>query len=1009
MDARNPVARAFFPFALLAGASFALAAQEEQEVLVTEGTNFAVTAAPEEGPLFLDLQGTLWRMPRAGGEAEALTDGYGDDRIPHLHPDGSRLVFQSFRSGTWDIWMLPAGGGEAERLTTGPYDDREPVFSPDGERIAFSSDRSGSYDIWVLEIESGTLTPLTTSIGNEYWPAWTPDGGLVFVSEPEGGEAELRHLPAEGGDSRPVPGSAGAVVAPAVSPDGSRVAFRRLRREELTLMGSHFDLGIGAEWVVASLREESEEEPRVLEGAGADIFPFRPVWLDEQTLLYSGDGGIQRLGPEGEVETVAFSARLGVVRPPTPKGKVRTGMPGRQPVHGIIRPTLSPDGTRVLYAALGDLWVAPLDGSEAPLPLTRDSFLDTDPVWLPDGSGVIFASDRRGTMDLWEKSVDSAPGAGLVQITSGLGAEVSPALSPDGERVAWLDEAGNLWVGPRDADEAAVSDEQALYRARRGAGMPSWSADGATIAVAALSPFSTRFREGWNRIALVAADSGETRLLGLEGSIGSRESDGPVFSPDGRAFALAFDGGLAVVPFDGSDSLGEPRRIFEGPVDFLSWAPDGGSLLALSGADLVRIHADGGGFETIPLRHEYSAQMPSGSILFQNVGVLDVDAGEVRPAQDVLVDAGRIVSVNPTGETPAEDMRVVPGEGATLIPGLIEMHTHPAGSAFGNRFGRVHLAYGVTTVRITAGHTYRTLEERESILAGRRVGPRVFLTGSVLDGDRIYYPGAIASRSERAVDSILQLAEALDFDVLKTYVRLDDQTQAEAIRRARRIGAFVTSHELYPAVRSGIHGIEHIKGTSRRGFSPKVSDLGYSYGDVRSLIVESGAFWVPTLLIYGGWDLALARDAEAIRADRRMAVFPPWIPRGIPDGEGMDETSRLRLMEPMWSTVHAAWREGARVIMGTDTPIIPYGIGLVLEVEQFSEAGPGPAAAIRASTRLAAEALGLEDELGAIQPGMLADLVLLDGDPLEDIRNLRKVRAVMWNGRLATLDQLLGF
>ena len=203
------------------------------------------------------------------------------------------------------------------------------------------------------------------------------------------------------------------------------------------------------------------------------------------------------------------------------------------------------------------------------------------------------------------------------------------------------------------------------------------------------------------------------------------------------------------------------------------------------------------------------------------MAVLDIESGETLPGREVLVEAGRIVSVAPAGEPPDDGVRVVRGQGATLIPGLIEMHTHPMGPAFGNRFGRTHLAYGVTSVRIPAAATYRVLEERESILAGRRVGPRVFLTGTTLDGSRIYYPGAAALASERARDAVLHLARELDYDLVKTYVRLDDESQREAIRRAHRFGAFVTSHELYPAVRYGVDGIEHLKGTSRRGFSPR--------------------------------------------------------------------------------------------------------------------------------------------------------------------------------------------
>ena len=175
--------------ALLIGAgSVAAGAQEagERMVRVTEGTNFAVAASPDGEQLVMDLQGTLWLLPMAGGPAEALTDGLGDDRLPDFHPGGGRVTYQSFRSGTWDIWQL-ALGGAPEQLTESEFDDREPAWSPDGARIAFSSDRAGSYDIWILDVATGEVTPATSSLGNESQPAWTPDGdGVVFVATPEG-------------------------------------------------------------------------------------------------------------------------------------------------------------------------------------------------------------------------------------------------------------------------------------------------------------------------------------------------------------------------------------------------------------------------------------------------------------------------------------------------------------------------------------------------------------------------------------------------------------------------------------------------------------------------------------------------------------------------------------------------------------------------------------------------------------------------------------------------------
>ena len=1016
----------------------------ERAVVVTEGTNFAVAVSPDGEQLVMDLQGTLWLLPAAGGSAEALTDGLGDDRLPDFHPEGGRVTYQSFRGGTWDIWQL-ALGGEPEQLTDSEFDDREPAWSSDGGRIAFSSDRGGSYDVWILDVATGEVTPVTSSLGNESQPAWTPDGGsLVFVATPEGEvDGAVRRLSLEpGAVPVVVPGSEGNVAAPAVSPDGSQVVFRRLEYEGLTLMGSRFDIGTASEWVLAPLAavaegsdDSGEDEgaaPRALAGAGEDLFPFRPQWLDDGTLLYTADGGIRRLGvglpPDGPeagedaaavAERVPMAAELFVRRPPERRGRIRTESDEDLPVRGIIRPSVSPDGTRLLYAALGDIWTAPLDGSEAPLPLTRDTWLDTDPVWLPDGASVLFASDRGGTMDIWEKRLGSGPGAGLAQLTARLGAEVSPAVTRDGSRIAWLDERGNLHVTSRDLDTGpdGAQEDAAIYSARRGAGMPSWSPDGETIALASLVPYSSRYREGRNRIALVAASTGETRFLDEPAaSFGTRDSDGPVFSPDGSRLAFALGGGLAILRLDAAGApAGPPETVFEGPVDFPSWTPDGTAIVAVSGAELLRIEADGSGSETIRLRHEFPLAPASGTLLIHDVGVLDVEAGEVLPGQDVLIEAGRIASVTPAGEPPPEELRVVNGEGATLIPGLIEMHTHPMSPAFGNRFGRAHLAYGVTSVRVPAAATYRIVEERESILAGLRVGPRIFLTGATLDGSRIYYPGAAALSSAQERDVVLRLARELDYDVVKTYVRLDDEAQRDAIRRAQRFGAFVTSHELYPAVRYGVNGLEHVKGTSRRGFSPKMTDLGRSYRDVRRLIAESGVFFTPTMLIYGGWDLALAREPDLVSSDRRIRAFPAWLAAPLtearePEGDREEQIARnLALMHPMWETVAAIAEAGGRIVAGTDTPIVPYGLGFIVEIEQLSEAGLGPAGALQAATVTAAEALGLTGELGIVAPGALADLVLLEGNPLEDIANLRQVRAVIANGRLATLEQLLGF
>src|SRR5438093_10817657 len=140
---------------VLVACAFTLSAQQgarSVHVTLHEGTSMAAALSPDRRTIALDLLGTLWTMPAAGGAAKPLTDISLDARQPSWSPDGTRIAFQAYRTATWQIWTMKADGSELKAVTSGPFDNREPSWSPDGQRIAFSSDRSGSYDIWVLTL-----------------------------------------------------------------------------------------------------------------------------------------------------------------------------------------------------------------------------------------------------------------------------------------------------------------------------------------------------------------------------------------------------------------------------------------------------------------------------------------------------------------------------------------------------------------------------------------------------------------------------------------------------------------------------------------------------------------------------------------------------------------------------------------------------------------------------------------------------------------------------------------
>jgi hypothetical protein len=210
----------------------------------------------------------------------------------------------------------------------------------------------------------------------------------------------------------------------------------------------------------------------------------------------------------------------------------------------------------------------------------------------------------------------------------------------------------------------------------------------------------------------------------------------------------------------------------------------------------------------------------------------------------------------------------------------------------------------------------------------------------------------------------------------------------------------------------GADGVEHIRGTSRRGFSPKMSETRRSYRDVTELLAASGMTITPTIGIQGGHQLLTLRDGSWLDDPRIGRLFPPAATapsrslRAKP-ATPADLTAREALVAPQERMVAALVKAGGRVIAGTDSPINPYGLSLLLEIEHYVRGGLSPADAIRTATAVAAEAMGLGADLGTIEPGKLADLTIVDGNPLADIRDLRKTKKVVKDGTVYDVDELL--
>ncbi|WP_202619138.1 amidohydrolase family protein [Ornithinimicrobium cavernae] len=945
------------------------------EVEVTEGTNIAAAHAPD-GSTVIDLHGILYSVPPGGGEAQALTTPLQETARPDVAPDG-RLAFQAYAGGQFHIWTAGADGSDPQQVTTGQFDHREPRWSADGQEIVFSSDRGGSYDIWSIDVASGELTQWTTDGGQEFEPSFSPDADeVVYV----GGNEIWRTDRA--GDSElvvPAPDGRATVHSPSVGPDGEQVAW--IQRD-----GTVADLMI---------------DDRQLTD-GEDVFLFTPDWVDDSTLLYTTDGGVRTrdIGAE-ESTAIPFAATISLEGGDYEKKAHDFDSRKKRDLAGVLTPQLSPDGESVLFVALNDLWLMPIDGK--PEQLTDDDFHEVNPVFSPDGTQIAYSSDRAGTEDIYIRNLEDGSERRVTAMDS---AEVSASFSPDASQLAFQDQTGATYVL-----DLASGEARELVPSVFGPGRPTWSADGSTIAFAAVKQYSERFREGTSQILTVDVETGLQQFYapGAEhDSISTRGDDGPVWSPDGSSMLFVEGSTLKSMPVDSSGQpTGPPRQINDEVADAPSWSGDSTQVLYLSNGDLRLADAETGEARTIDVPLTVRPDIQTGRTVIHAGAFWDGESRDLREDVDITVIGNRIHSIEPHHRS-HHGGEVIDASGLTVMPGLMDSHVHQAYESrfFGDRQGRISLAYGITSTLSVGDQVYRAMEDRDSLDAGERVGPRFYATGEPIDGSRVYYNFMRPTSTDEDVQRELTRAEALDYDFLKTYVRLPASRMATVIDEAHRLGVPSSSHYLSPGALVGQDGTTHLAATQRLGFARTITATGFSYADVPALYGE-GERTVTTTMFTTDF-----LRADEVAEDPRLPLLPPWKRESLLERVADNVTEPV---DPLCETApcqeaqtfQRIAQEGGVVLVGTDSPLDNVGLGVHANLQEMVGYGWDPYDALRAAIVNPSEYLGVSEDVGSLAPGKVADLIAVDGNPLEDIEAAARVELTMVGGKAYTQDELM--
>jgi hypothetical protein len=420
------------------------------------------------------------------------------------------------------------------------------------------------------------------------------------------------------------------------------------------------------------------------------------------------------------------------------------------------------------------------------------------------------------------------------------------------------------------------------------------------------------------------------------------------------------------------------------------------------------INANGTEQTDIPVKLKYKQAMPHGVTVIHAGFLWDGVSPVLREDVDIMLVDNRIVQIrdhNPKAKPKAE--RFIDASDLTVLPGLWDSHLHPRVRDYTGGTWAIMLAYGITSVQSYGCSPYTTFLGKESLESGNIVGPRLF-TSFIFDGARSYYAHHRSVMNHDVLELELDRAEEMGYDHLKPYVRADALQFALIAERAHNMRVPSASHFISPGIQTGILNNAHLAATNRAGFQWAVSSRDYkAYQDVMALFTKDDYHLCST---HGGRYL-VGETPELIEDDRFTLLMPPYFAaRYVNDAQAPPTQAQMDYIRRSVVPAVQILQKGGTVSIGTDSPVAAPALGVHMALRAFADTRLGNATnheTLLAATINSAKLSHADHELGTIEVGKIADLVMIDGNPLEDIADLVNVEMVMKNGVIYTIPEIL--